>query len=884
MAPYSVNIVLIAFLICIQMYTYHSTTITCESGKACVPDCTIPSCQNAIIDATQATSLILDCVQDLSCQNAHIKLPISINRTFVDIGCIGASSCKMSTIVSNNNIKNSIQSIQLECDATRSCDGLQFDGTVNNITNFQLGCNRNYSCNALTLTIHANSTDDFISIDCVYGKYSCAGMHANVIINYMAGLVLTCAYTPYACYHTNITVHAVQIEAVYIHCLCASKACISSTFYVSADSILRELSIDSSGRSSPYIDKAPFYQSLLSVSSNYIKWLNIYCHAVNGCNTGNILVQSKSKSTTTVVDKFTISCYGNKACQGFPFNITANTIITNFSLDCYQNNSCTSGILNMSNKIINSSLFTCHNRNSCNNMSIYSSIKKTANFTCTEQLACSSMTYAVSMVSTSGLVSINCSSDYEYACYGSSVIINDTTSQNNVSVVCNGFGCNSIGFYIYKAKHVDAFCDAPYSCSVTNIIASSSNKMDMYCNANNSCNGLQLQCPYNTERACIVHCDEYDNVCKNITVSVPYTYYHGYFEMNCINVYALDPCDDVTFHCLGNDSYYDAELMYYPYQYVGYQCNYIDNLHCCPFADIFVCQTINCHINCQERTCVKQIIDATRSDELIINCINPYACFGSIIKCPAKKCSVVCSDYFACYGLEIRYSDSAADSGLLTIVCESVQIACINMTVIVSRIETFSWLCKNSNCMSNTFYIQSAKNTMIECTYSKTNGGCYNNTWYLSDENIQWKCGGKSCISLGVINVAHNISNINWDIDACNACNNSTDCVKMFQVKCGDQLQSKDNCYNPILSTNNCGCRDALLDMRESFSNNMSLSQCNYINKRNADNNQIIIIICISVGSLFILCIICIGGYKLWEKCKDEDAQFFDEAEQMLQR
>eukprot|EP01084_Bolivina_argentea_P314047 543925_1 len=875
--------VMIILVLCVT-YT-DSTTITCQAKQTCMPDCTTTSCENDVIDATKATGLILSCTQPSSCKNSQIHCPININKTICFISCDAANSCQGAKINSNNNIQRSTQSIQLECNDIRACDSASFVASVNNITGINLSCNGNYSCNALQFIATSNATKS-VDISCIYWRYGCYGMKFNLIANYIGFVSAICAYTSDVCYQTNISVQATKhIQQSSFNCLYSKQACVSTTFIASTPQISKLLTFSANAWPPPDDGINVFDQSTLEIISNNITKLNIRCNGYSACKHGNILLKAYSKTADLVINQLNLFCQNNHSCQGLPFNFSAVQKIHNFTVDCYWNNSCNSGQLLRQHQITDSFTFNCHDTGSCRAMEIKVKVVNAAYISCTEKLACSSMRFNIT-AAVSTTTTINCShsdssktSNINSACYSSSISVKN----GDVSLYCDTLDCISTDF-VMDVNHVTVHCSSMQSCSGSSIFASTSRHLDIECNDKDACSGLEVYCPYESKESCVISCNNYNHVCDNMIVNVPYNYEHGYLDLVCplptANINST--CDGVSFQCTGNNSYNSVQWIYYPFL-IQYECQYIDSLHCCPSAETFICSANHCKIDCSKQTCYKKIIDATRSDELTINCNRPYSCFGSIIKCAPNNCTVLCTDYFSCNEIQIKYLDLQSVDGILSITCQGS--SCINMTVFASNVDRFSFK-SFGNSTSNVFHIENAGNTSIDCMYDiyKDDCGCNNNTWYISDQNIQWNCAGKTCWTLGKINVRDNVSNIEWNINGCDVCHNVSDCIGLFDVYCGSKFDTTDICYNPILSTNNCGCKDALKNMIQNFTNNQTSNICSSHITRNSHSNQWIVTVCIVVGTCCCLCTTSFFIYKLWKRCRDGDEDAFENAEAMLQK
>eukprot|EP01083_Nonionella_stella_P064399 167769_1 len=134
------------------------TDILCEAGKDCHIECNdtgAVSCSNTIINAKDATSLTVDCVDGL-CGGAHFECPLASNAS-CNVNCEADKSCRYSKFNGNG-----ATDINIQCTAShQACDNMQINiASENNLVN--LNCS---SCNDIEFINYGANSISNISCD-----------------------------------------------------------------------------------------------------------------------------------------------------------------------------------------------------------------------------------------------------------------------------------------------------------------------------------------------------------------------------------------------------------------------------------------------------------------------------------------------------------------------------------------------------------------------------------------------------------------------------------------------------------------------------------------------------------------------------------------------
>ena len=101
---------------CCPYYNTSDEIGGCSAGEDCIVDCTNTACGSKIIDASEASSLTVNCNGTILCQNTVIYCP----PNGCDIVCADVSACRYSTIVYNGKLAD-YGAINLTCYGYYTC-------------------------------------------------------------------------------------------------------------------------------------------------------------------------------------------------------------------------------------------------------------------------------------------------------------------------------------------------------------------------------------------------------------------------------------------------------------------------------------------------------------------------------------------------------------------------------------------------------------------------------------------------------------------------------------------------------------------------------------------------------------------------------------------
>eukprot|EP01083_Nonionella_stella_P014010 39391_1 len=187
--------------------------ISCPNGSHCQIDCDAQPCHTYVLDATQATSLTLDCGTN-GCQFSRIYCP----RTGVcTIQCPEPNSCQYMKLKLNSS---KITQLSITCGGSNACEHMDVELNDAQITRLYLNCNAFKSCWGLDLSSFAKPRLSYLGIDCTYDS-ACAALQLSARIASHAiiscGAHSACAFTEFDLISDapNVTVDIICDNALY---------------------------------------------------------------------------------------------------------------------------------------------------------------------------------------------------------------------------------------------------------------------------------------------------------------------------------------------------------------------------------------------------------------------------------------------------------------------------------------------------------------------------------------------------------------------------------------------------------------------------------------------------------------------------------------------
>eukprot|EP01084_Bolivina_argentea_P013931 26075_1 len=140
-------------------------------------------------------------------------------------------------------------------------------------------------------------------------------------------------------------------------------------------------------------------------------------------------------------------------------------------------------------------------------------------------------------------------------------------------------------------------CNAPDSCrdfvidpKTTGFYAGMFGKLTLNCNNTNACNGMTIECPYESENGCHIVCSTHDGSCANMSIVAVDTYYYRYLNLDCPSPETYTnstSCDGITITCGEREPLFAKEVEYiYDYGAHEYTCSNASAGNCCPLNGI----------------------------------------------------------------------------------------------------------------------------------------------------------------------------------------------------------------------------------------------------------------------------------------------------------
>eukprot|EP01083_Nonionella_stella_P268728 908708_1 len=266
-------------------------TVPCFPGVSCQIDCDIQTCYGRYINATEATSLAMDCGTN-GCQDAKIQCPASTDAS-CNIRCPTPYSCQYVSVHTGSNTMNQLG---LYCDGSYGCQYMQLQVDAAKIETFDLNCSASNSCNGLDTSSVTSSIINYLYIDCTADK-ACyqtnisGTIASNARIDCVNPTVCT-SHTSGACYFASFHIYGDQTNNVSF--LCGAYDCYEATLNVTG-----VLGVDIRC-SNPYA----CWESAIYASKS--GQLSVECSGESGCQFASIGCPS--------VGSCDVDCLGFDAC------------------------------------------------------------------------------------------------------------------------------------------------------------------------------------------------------------------------------------------------------------------------------------------------------------------------------------------------------------------------------------------------------------------------------------------------------------------------------------------------------------------------------------------------------------------------------------------
>eukprot|EP01084_Bolivina_argentea_P216710 368102_1 len=155
---------------------------SCTIGESCKIDCNDESCRGYNIDGSKATSLILICSQDYSCEGVNIQCPSLYDNATCIIYCSGNYSCQYSQIVAGNG--NTLSLMDLKCGGYNACSSISLEINATQVVTVNINCSAQYSCYLMDVTATANITNVVTNCNGIQACYSMVGKYIIVDDNF----------------------------------------------------------------------------------------------------------------------------------------------------------------------------------------------------------------------------------------------------------------------------------------------------------------------------------------------------------------------------------------------------------------------------------------------------------------------------------------------------------------------------------------------------------------------------------------------------------------------------------------------------------------------------------------------------------------------------
>eukprot|EP01083_Nonionella_stella_P232877 821024_1 len=332
---------------------YERFSIVCSAGVPCQIDCDSQTCYYPRFNATEATSLTLDCgTITKGCQDAIILCPTGAN-TSCNIRCPSSYSCQYAHVQTGTNKMKHLglscgtdnqayQGPGMEDDGSYACQYMQLQVNSAEVTKVDLNCSTSHSCYGLNTVSSGESSITYLDIDCTE-ENACylANISATIASNALIGCVnpsISSSHTSGACYSAGFHIYGDNRTNEYIYgdnrtnnisFLCGAYDCYEAILNASD---FYWVDIRCTGENACY---------LATISATIVTYLNIDCTEENACYLANISATIASNALIGCVNPSISSSHTSGACYSAGFYIYGDNRTNNISFlcgayDCYE--------------------------------------------------------------------------------------------------------------------------------------------------------------------------------------------------------------------------------------------------------------------------------------------------------------------------------------------------------------------------------------------------------------------------------------------------------------------------------------------------------------------------------------------------------------------
>eukprot|EP01083_Nonionella_stella_P014528 40797_1 len=292
---------------------YERFSIVCSAGVPCQIDCDSQTCFYTLINATEATSLTLDCgTITKGCQDAIILCPTGAN-TSCNIRCPSSYSCQYAHVQTGTN---KMRHLGLSCgtdnqayqgpgmmdDGSYACQYMQLQVNSAEVTKVDLNCSTSHSCYGLNTVSSGESSITYLDIDCTEEN---ACYLANISATIASNALIGCVNPSISSSHT-------------------SGACYSAGFHIYGDNRTNEISF--------LCGAYDCYEAILNASD--FDWVDIRCNNSYAC--------WKSEIYAPKSGQLSVQCAGENGCQFVSIDASKSDQL---AVECSEENGCLSATI-----------------------------------------------------------------------------------------------------------------------------------------------------------------------------------------------------------------------------------------------------------------------------------------------------------------------------------------------------------------------------------------------------------------------------------------------------------------------------------------------------------------------------------------------------------
>eukprot|EP01083_Nonionella_stella_P167421 562663_1 len=396
------------------------------------------NCRGYSIDATNATSLVIYCLDASSCEGMKVSCPKGIGSSCT-FNCAGVGSCDDALI--HTHADHQINEFTLNCQS-RACMRLIAVVNVSTISTVNVLCNNAHACEGVHLGI-TGIVDDAFALDC--------------------GAEGACQNAAFVFKTTNVDINCVNP--------------MGSTSNVSAACGDAEISIggDHLGIAALYCDA--YDCSSLAMSVNDATSVNVYCTGDYSCHVASFYLDQSSNVS--------LFCDGWHSCNTTHVACPSDQIGV-CNIDCKGVSSCSSLSIGVSSYYAYGYLrWNCDSSNACDSLFI------DCEFTWRRPRVDATYSY-----NTGECVQMSNPRNYRVCCpihQGTKV---ECAADEYCLINCDNSNCNNVLIDGSVAQFLEVYCGTSYSCNHTNIICPSAG-CDITCGATTqACHWMDVQAPF----------------------------------------------------------------------------------------------------------------------------------------------------------------------------------------------------------------------------------------------------------------------------------------------------------------------------------------------------------------------------------------------------